>query len=71
MRNLVNSQKEILVCSCSDDISCQKEPPRQEFGVFDEIGGGNLYRDDEEDNPFCEGFMAAELRNLYRMTVGC
>lgn len=68
MRNLVDSQEQVLVGGGSDHVCCGQEPPVEDGGIAEEVCAGQLQGDDAEDDPFCEGFRTAKLRNLERAT---
>lgn len=64
MRDLMDGQKQVLVRSGSNHIGRGQELPVENRGVAEQIGTGELDRDDKKDNPFCERLGATKLRNL-------
>lgn len=64
VRNLMDCQKQVLVRSRPNDIGEAPVLQTPERRVLEVQGAGHLERDDGEDDPFREGLVAAELRDL-------
>lgn len=67
--DLVDGEEEVLVGGRADDVGQQPERGREEGRVAEQVGAEHLDRDDEEDDVFCQGFRAAELRYLGRSSL--
>jgi hypothetical protein len=59
MRYLMDSQEQILVRRRTDNVRRQEERPRQDRCITQEVGTGDLERDDAEDDVFGEWFGTA------------
>lgn len=66
MRDFVDGEEQVLVCSCSDDVCSKEELPGEESRVAEEICAENLKRDDEQDDVFRQWLWAAQLGDLDR-----
>ena len=64
VRDLMDSEEQVLVRRSADDVGCQEEAPRPDGCVAKEVGAGDLDGHDEEDKPFGERLGAAELGDL-------
>lgn len=64
MRYFVDSEEQILVRRCTDNVCGEKEGPRKDWRVSKKVGAENLDGHDKEDDVFGEGLGAAELRYL-------
>jgi hypothetical protein len=64
MANLMNRQKQVLVCSCADNVCGAPEAEGPEWCVLQAVGGEYLDGNDEDYEVFCEGLWPAELSYL-------
>lgn len=48
----MDSQEEVLICGCADDVPCYQEPPVEYGCVAEEIGAEDLERDDAQNDIF-------------------
>lgn len=64
MRDLVDSEEEVLVGGGSKDVGNGPVFKREKGCVAEVVCEGDLESDDTGDDVLCQGFMAAELGDL-------
>lgn len=64
VRDLMNSQEEVLVGGCANDVGRQKRLPRPEGRVAQSVGAEELQADNAEDDEEGQGLGAAEFQDL-------
>lgn len=67
MRDLVNSEKQVLVGGRAKDVGYSPELPREEGCRLEHPREEDLEGDDAEDDPFGKRFGTAELGDLWEV----
>lgn len=62
--DLMNSQEQVLVRRSSNHVRRSQETPVKDRGIAEEVRASQLDRHNEENNPFRQGFRAAEFGDL-------
>lgn len=60
----MNGEEQVLVRGGPNNVAHGPELPGPEGGLPEEVGAGELQRDDEDDDVFGQRLGAAELRDL-------
>lgn len=68
MGDFVDREEQVLVGGRAHDVGDAPEGPGEERRVAEEDGRDDLEGDDTEDDVFGQGFMAAELGDLVRLS---
>lgn len=61
----MDREEQVLVRGCADYIGQDEENRGYHGGIPEVVRDSDLQRNHSKDNPFCEGFMAHELGDLY------